>query len=85
MVVRDDQAVRRDEAAGPTAVETHGRQPGVLQPAIRQVEAVLVFEVLARRVVEEPHTFVGVHSGSREQEEGEHKENTVHGGLAFHG
>ncbi len=66
VVVGDDQAVGRDEGTGAAGVEAHGGVHQVVQPIIRRVELVSLFEEAARGVVEEPHAFVGA-GGERDE------------------
>ncbi len=58
MVVREDQAVGRDERPGAAAVETHRGFLKMFQPAIRWLEIVFFFQQLAGRIVIEPHALV---------------------------
>ena len=73
MVVGDEQAVRRDERPRAAVVEAHGREPGVFEPGVGEVEVVFLFQALAWRIVEQPHAFVGVggHGEKSQEQDGE--------------
>ena len=58
MMVRQHQPVLGNKGAGAAAVEAHGRFLNVFEPRVRRVEAVFFLELIARRVVEQPHAFV---------------------------
>src|SRR5262249_54719656 len=58
----------------------------MLQPLVGRLEVVLVLEDLARRIVEQPHAFIGVdhrvHSPDGKQGGGDHRPK--HGRRTFH-
>ena len=58
VMVREGQAVLGDERAGPAAVEADGGFLHVLEPRVSRLEAVFFLELLAWRIVEQPHAFV---------------------------
>src|SRR5262249_39832504 len=59
VVVGHDQAVGRDERGRAADVEADRGLLDVLQPLVRGLEVVVLFEVLTRRLVEQPHALVG--------------------------
>src|SRR4051794_13041635 len=79
MVVGDEQTIRRHETAGPAIVEAHGREPSMFEPGVGEVEAVLLLEPIARRIVEQPHALIGIrwHCKGPQKQNGE---AGVHGG-----
>jgi len=59
VMVGHHEAVRRYKRTRTAAVEADGRFANMFEPLIGGVEAVFILEKLFRRVVEQPHTFVG--------------------------
>jgi hypothetical protein len=65
MMIRRHQAARRhNRPAG--ARETHGRFHRAIEPFLREIEAIFLFQQIARRMVEEPHPLIGT-TPSRER------------------
>ena len=58
VVIRDDEAIRTHEGAGPAVIETNTRQPDVIQPLLGRREIVFLLELLQRRIVECPHSLI---------------------------
>ncbi len=79
MVVRDHQAVGRDEGSRAAAVEAHGGLHEALEPRVGEIEAVFLFDLFAGWSGVEPHAFVGA-GGGGEEEAGEQGE----GETQFH-
>ena len=59
VMIRDEKAVLAHEAAGTAGVEAHGRLLQMLHPRVGGLKLVAVLKNLARRLVEEPHAFIG--------------------------
>ena len=79
VMVGKGQSIRRNERAGTAVVESHRRQANVVEPLLRQLEAVCGFDFVLRRFVIEPHALVG--AGQCRKDEGEGKQNCE---KAFH-
>ena len=69
MVVGDDETITADEGAGAAAVKTDGRKAEVVEPCVGEIEAVFLFDLVARRCGVEPHAFVGAGAGARGKRE----------------
>ena len=72
MEVREDEPVRRDER-GRAVREPDGGEAHALEPRRRDVHAVSLLDELRGRVVEGPHSFVGV-GGADDEERGQSQE-----------
>ena len=59
VVVGENQTVRPHERARAAVVEPHGGLLQVVEPGLRRLESVALLEESTRRVVEEPHAFIG--------------------------
>ena len=59
VVVRDHEAVGRDEGARAAVHEAHRGEADPVEPLLRGLEAVPLLELLQRRVVVRPHALVG--------------------------
>ena len=59
VVVREDQAVARDEGAGAARLEAHRRLAHVVEPGGIELDAVFLLDGSGGRIVEGPHAFVG--------------------------
>ena len=77
MVIREDETVLGNKFSGTAAVEPHRTLLQVLQPFILHVEVVLLLQLLARRLVVEPHPLVGANREIARQSEGRCDENCL--------
>ena len=59
VMIRDQQSVLAHEAAGAAGIEAHGGLLQMLHPRVGGLELMAVLENLTRRLVEEPHAFIG--------------------------
>ena len=59
VVVGERQSVAGNEGAGAAIVKADGRKPDVVEPLLREFEAVLSFNLVFRRLIVEPHALVG--------------------------
>ncbi len=59
VVIRECQSVGRNEGAGAPIVEADGGKPDVIEPLLRELEAVLGLDPIFRRLVVEPHALIG--------------------------
>ncbi len=67
VVVGHHQAVGRDERPRSARVEPDRRESQVVEPGFGGLEVVFLLERLEREVVEDPHSFVGLHETSEQQ------------------
>ena len=63
VVIRKGQAVSGDEGPGASVVEANRREANVIQPSLSEFKAVLGLDLVLRRLVVEPHAFVGQGEG----------------------
>ena len=72
VMIGDDETVRGNERAAPAGVETDARFLQMLEPLRRRLELILLFELFERRIVEQPHSFIGEcgrsHPDNKEQD-----------------
>ena len=72
MVVGQHQAMRRDEARRAMARDAQRRQPDVIEPGLIGPEAVGLLDLVGRKMVEQPHAFVGEACGRRQRHGNSH-------------
>src|SRR5262245_20861373 len=73
-MIRHHQAIRRHERPRPTAVESHARQPHVLQPLVAGFKTILVLQRLLRELVVEPHSLIRRGPGRKHRRDRKHNE-----------
>ena len=59
MVICYHKTIRRHERAAASGVEANTRFLQMLQPVLRRLELILLFELLERWRIEKPHSFIG--------------------------
>ena len=72
------EAVRGDERAAPAGIEADTRFLQMLEPLRRRLELILLFELLERRIVEQPHSFVGSGRNCGDKQHGRDKSERNH-------
>src|SRR5467141_2086238 len=80
-MVGHHQAISGDEKSGAAAIESHRRLLQVLEPSGGGLKMVLILQRLVRRIVKQPHSFVGV--GKRNTNRAEREQNDI--SSQFHG
>src|SRR6185503_5195900 len=78
VVIRQHEAVSRDERAGAAVVEAHARQPQVLEPRRRYAEPVLLLDGFRWGMVERPHPLVGASDRCGKNDGDEKKVRALH-------
>lgn len=61
MVICYHKTIRRYERAAASGVEANTRFLQMFQPLLRRLELILLFELLERRRIEQPHSFISGH------------------------
>ena len=59
VMIRERQSVGGNEGAGTPIVKADGGKPEVIEPLLRELEAVLGLDLIFRRLVVEPHALIG--------------------------
>ena len=79
-MIRNQQSIRADETARSAGIEANGGFLQVLQPGVRGVKLVTFAQKVARRLVEQPHAFVGT-GNNRYQTKLQPKHESFHNGF----
>jgi hypothetical protein len=64
-MVRDYQAIRRNERAASARIKTDARFLEMLEPLRRRLELIFFLDLFKRGIVEEPHAFIGEGGGAK--------------------
>ena len=83
VVVRDHEAVGRDEGARAPVHESHRGEAHLVEPFLRRLEAVLRLQLRERRVVVGPHPLVGERRGRDEEDAAEQRGAGERGGHGW--